>query len=98
MKTLRKVPFHLQPFAVMTYPSAPGANFEQPFQVMQTIHQFHGKAENNGPNIYNHEGLSGGIAPISLMNFPAEKELRQSFKFIHPGKRDYQKKTDSLIP
>src|SRR5690349_11955972 len=97
MKTLGKVPFHFQPLAVMTYAPAPGANFEQAFQVMQVIDQSLGEAEDNRPNIYNHESLSSRIAPISLMRLAPKQELRQSLNLIDPGKGDYQQKTDGLI-
>ena len=75
MESFRKIPFHLQPFAVMTDPAAPGANPEQALEVMQMIDQLLGKAEDNRPNIYNYEGLRGCIAPISLMNRSSEQEL-----------------------
>jgi hypothetical protein len=90
METLRKIPFHLQPFAVVPNPAAPGANFEQAFEVMQAIHQLLGKAEHDGPNIYNYERLGGSIAPIPDMSSSSEQDLRQPFNFVNPGESNYQ--------
>jgi hypothetical protein len=76
MESLGKIPLHFKPFPLMTDPSAPSANFEQPFQVMQVVDQPFSQAEDNRPNVYDYKGLSGGIAPISLMNLTAKEELR----------------------